>query len=83
MAQRDRRRMKPSAVHRISAETAQLDNAAGAITVRRARPRPGSRERSIPRQSSGDERNIARKTTWAAPITSVQVLASPSAVAAG
>jgi hypothetical protein len=27
MAQRDRRRMKPSPLHLISAETAQLDNA--------------------------------------------------------
>jgi len=35
MAQRDRCRMKPSPVHRISAETAQLDNAL------RPTPQPG------------------------------------------
>jgi hypothetical protein len=36
MAQRDRRRMKPSPVDRISAETAQLDNASRYLEARTA-----------------------------------------------
>ena len=33
MAQRDRRRIKPSPLHLISAETAQLDNAGGSYPL--------------------------------------------------
>jgi hypothetical protein len=58
MAQRDRRRMKPSPLHLISAETAQLDNATNRVLVASMftalssviSPSLGSRDGSIKQQ---------------------------------
>jgi hypothetical protein len=56
MAQRDRRRMKPSPVDRISAETAQLDNAAAAICP--------SLEGKTPRQRNPHLRGSLSWLSW-------------------